>query len=243
MKVSPNGKYIACALYSSQTQNYHAELYTFDPNTGVVASHLQFPLQNQTYGVEFSPNSQRLFLGADPNLFQFDLTDPTPQTILNSQFTVHDAQTNGGGAVWGLQLGPDGKIYVAHVNTTKLGVVHTPNNYVGVGFVPLSTDLANRQCQYNLPTFLQSIFAEPEPCTNTNMRFFTVFRKSYVCTDCTNGKIAVNVIGGQAPITYSRDGINYQTSGIFDNLGPGSYTIYAKDANGCIISRTVVLQN
>lgn len=39
--------------------------------------------------------------------------------------------------------------------------------------------------------------------------------------------------GGRYPFTFSLDGINYQASNIFNNLAPGSYTAYIKDASGC----------
>lgn len=73
------------------------------------------------------------------------------------------------------------------------------------------------------------------------LRFFTTFRKSYVCPDCSNGKIVASGIGGVGPYQYSIDGDNYQTSGVFENLPPGTYTLYMKDAFGCIITRTVLL--
>lgn len=48
-----------------------------------------------------------------------------------------------------------------------------------------------------------------------------------------NGSIAATASGGAGPYTYSRDGVNFQATGTFSNLGEGSYTITAKDANGC----------
>lgn len=49
----------------------------------------------------------------------------------------------------------------------------------------------------------------------------------------TNGSITANAAGGTAPYTYSRDGVNFQSSNVFNNLGVGAYAITAKDANGC----------
>lgn len=73
------------------------------------------------------------------------------------------------------------------------------------------------------------------------LRFFTTFRKSKVCPDCSNGKIVASGIGGVGPYQYSLDGENYKDSGVFENLAPGTYTLYMKDAFGCIITRTVLL--
>jgi hypothetical protein len=40
---------------------------------------------------------------------------------------------------------------------------------------------------------------------------------------------------GLAPLTYSKDGTNFQTSNVF-NVAAGTYTISVKDKNGCIAS-------
>ena len=59
----------------------------------------------------------------------------------------------------------------------------------------------------------------------------------------SNGRIDANSSGGQNPTRHSIDGINYQSSGTFNNIPPGTYTVYARDANGCISTTTVVVGN
>jgi len=53
------------------------------------------------------------------------------------------------------------------------------------------------------------------------------------CFDQNNGSITVNQNGGVLPIRYSMDGVNYQSSSVFDSLAGGSYTVTALDANDC----------
>jgi len=48
----------------------------------------------------------------------------------------------------------------------------------------------------------------------------------------SNGSITATATGGSG-FTFSKDGTNFQSSGTFANLAPGSYTITAKNSNGC----------
>jgi gliding motility-associated-like protein len=49
-----------------------------------------------------------------------------------------------------------------------------------------------------------------------------------------NAIITVTGTNGTLPYTYSSDGINYVTSNTFTNLGPGNYSFFIRDANGCV---------
>ena len=50
----------------------------------------------------------------------------------------------------------------------------------------------------------------------------------------SNAVIVATGSGGASPLTYSINGTVYQSSGTFLNLAPGTYTVYVKDAAGCI---------
>lgn len=62
-----------------------------------------------------------------------------------------------------------------------------------------------------------------------------------MCHGDNNGAIYAYATGGTGSIMYSLDNITYQSGGSFTNLVAGSYTVYAKDANGCIQTRSVIL--
>ena len=54
-------------------------------------------------------------------------------------------------------------------------------------------------------------------------------------TNANDGKILVSeAAGGVAPYSYSKNGTAWQTDPLFENLGPTYYSIWVKDANGCI---------
>lgn len=54
------------------------------------------------------------------------------------------------------------------------------------------------------------------------------------CSNTADGTVVVNAGGGTAPLEFSIDGGEiYQASNVF-NVVPGTYTVLAQDANGCI---------
>lgn len=53
-----------------------------------------------------------------------------------------------------------------------------------------------------------------------------------------NGSIEVTASGGLGTIQYSLDGVNYQSSGLFENLSTGPYDLFAKDENDCVIMQS-----
>jgi gliding motility-associated-like protein len=60
------------------------------------------------------------------------------------------------------------------------------------------------------------------------------------CFGFSDGSIAVNAIG-TGTLSYSIDGTNYVPSSIFSNLAAGTYTVYVKSAQGCIVSQSVTV--
>ncbi|MCX6188441.1 MAG: T9SS type A sorting domain-containing protein [Bacteroidetes bacterium] len=66
-----------------------------------------------------------------------------------------------------------------------------------------------------------------------------------IAAECNqaNGRIDANSSGGKNPKKHSIDGINYQGSGTFNNVPPGTYTVYVLDDNGCTNTCTVTVGN
>lgn len=248
LKFSPNGKWVA-ASYSIIG---NLEFFTFDSNSGKVSESLcleEWTQDIEPYGLEFSPNSQLLYtsLCNYANLscqyYQYDLTTGNGEQIKNSKLLIGTILgTNLQYFGWNaLQIGLDNRIYFTNFERPNLGAIPSPNQPgIGCGFIENAVDLGTRVCEMGLPTTIQSVYS---PCVNTHLRFFTLFKKSFVCTECTNGKIAATGIGGVKPYQYSLDNENFQDSGVFNNLTPGLYTIFIKDAAGCIVRRKIILGN
>lgn len=58
----------------------------------------------------------------------------------------------------------------------------------------------------------------------------------------TNGSISASA-SGSSGFTFSIDGTTFQSSGLFNNLAAGTYTIVAKNSNGCTGSASFTVAN
>lgn len=61
------------------------------------------------------------------------------------------------------------------------------------------------------------------------------------CFSDGTGEIAVTATGGTGTLTYSIDGVNFQSGNTFSGLNGGLYTIVTKDASDCTVSNPVTL--
>lgn len=197
LKASPDGSKLISA---TNTTNYnqvgtndagdgHAYLYDFDNATGEVSNPIPLITSVRTYGVEFSPDSKKAFVsytqGNQVFLSQWNLE---VNDIPNSGFNIPnvDLQT-----ATGIQLGPDGRIYVAAINQARLNVITNPNeigqalNYVtnfGLGAI----NLQGRQATFGLPPFIQSIFeSRVDIVDSENASAFDIQTELNVCVGDT----------------------------------------------------------
>ncbi len=178
MKVSPDGKKLV--ITNRILQSF--ELFDFDSNSGIVSNALLFPGDyNYVYGLEFSPDCSKLYVGKyseGSRIYQFDLMAGTPQDIFASKYIVGGVSNSHLGA---LQLAPDHRIYMSKndnlVGDAYLGVINFPNeprsdcNYIEDGFY-----LKGRKCIWGLPNFLQNYFIADFTYDNVCLGDTTFFR-------------------------------------------------------------------
>jgi len=154
LKISPNGDYIATANYSDET----AYLYRFDSKTGTLDLERRIQVADNffPYGVEFSQDSRFLYFTSYSTvedktyLLQYQTGD---SDINNSEeiITIDDFFRGG------LQLGIDGRIYRAKLDSDYLGVIANPEqpgllcNYSSEGVV-----LGGGLSKEGLPSYIQS---------------------------------------------------------------------------------------
>jgi len=167
MKISPDGTKIAIC-----NSHIDAEVLDFSTTTGIVSNPIVLftgsGIEDTSfaYGAEFSPDSKLLYITNVGNypllprqLIQYNLSNPS--NIVSSAQIIDSSMTPLGFPM-GLQLAPNGKIYVTQVINDKLAVINYPN-VVGVGcsFQMDVIDLAGRLCQLGLPPFVASFFYLP----------------------------------------------------------------------------------
>ncbi len=157
MKISPNGKKIAAALYRGGDSFF--ELLDFNNETGDV-SDMNYVSQDGIFkGVEFSPDNTKLYVNGSHMLYQYDLEAGSPLQILESGVNI---AISGEGA---LQLGPDGIIYCVVPESGHefyLSVINNPNlKAPACSFQWDAIDLHPNLTNNSLPTFIQSYLNDP----------------------------------------------------------------------------------
>ena len=161
MKASPDGSRIAVCHrqngdqpggFSNNTGSVW--IYDFDNTTGVLSNPINLLPNFGPYSVEFSPDSSKLYVSGSNSVTQFDLNTSDPAS---TDFVVY----SGFNFIGALQLGPDGKVYVANSEDSQsLDVINDPNTYgIDADYVPYQVQLApGTFSNIGLPPFIQSFF-------------------------------------------------------------------------------------
>ncbi len=138
LKANKQGTKLALAIHRMDK----FELFDFNKSTGVVSNYFESGYFNDPYGVEFSANGEILY-GSQPYnnaIYQFDITQPDPfSNSVKIANPIYQAS--------GLQIGPNGKIYISEKDNSYLSVIDKPN--------VLGTD-----CNYNS----QTVYLEGHTC-------------------------------------------------------------------------------
>lgn len=145
------------------------DLYTFNDSTGVMTFNRTIQLGNappKAYGVEFSPDGNSLYVSmlADTNrdgsqkglsyIVKYDLTQKDSLLTL-SRTVVDSSSTRQYGSV---QIGPDGRIYVAVKGSSTLGTIENPNGGLldSLQFNPAGQSLGGKTSQLGLPNLVSN---------------------------------------------------------------------------------------
>lgn len=175
LKFSPDGNRLACA--NAQDGLFIAD---FNKQTGIVSNRqsLQISTQNSNrpYGVEFSPDSQLLYVTSSNDFFQSPSENNNPNNHKSSliQYNLGVSNISASQIVLdnrtlfrgGLQLGPDGKIYRTLSSTYDdglpfLAAIAAPNTLgIGANYIHNAVGLNGRNARQGLPPFITSFFSQ-----------------------------------------------------------------------------------
>lgn len=159
MKFNHSGDTIAFTSHARE----QIHLFGFDNNTGEIlsSSYTQIDLATKSnHGLEFSPNGQFLYYSVFDagDVYQIDLSNPTDQPRVGSFNSKIGA----------LQLGPDGRIYIARFKSKFLGAITVPDkkgddcglekDFITLPNNNVSDALPAPLCNYGLPNTF------PAPC-------------------------------------------------------------------------------
>lgn len=195
MKFSPDGSKIAL-VRGPWTMTYTVEVFNFDKVSGAVTG-LVATLGSSEFtgdvdgpiGAEFSPDSRFLYVSSYGlgTVHQFDTMAGSEDDIRDSGVLIGQISPTSN---YTMQLGPDGKIYLAHGNQvaenpyvgsqSTLNVIHFPNNEgLASGFEAYAVDLLNGRNDFSTPVFIQSYFAsgilyEGGECPGEELSFSTL---------------------------------------------------------------------
>ncbi|MDF3029014.1 MAG: hypothetical protein K0S23_3321 [Fluviicola sp.] len=158
LKANPKGDILVSCNFKS------SNILSFNRTTGTVSDKFVIPRDSVPinnligadlfYGAEFSPNGNLLYLTTlDTNIYQFDLTQLTALDVIESMVIIGSIfptlETNASA----LQIGPDGKIYVAKTGTSSLARIENPDAIgISCGFTENAVQLSGG-CASGLPSF------------------------------------------------------------------------------------------
>ncbi|WP_338356871.1 T9SS type B sorting domain-containing protein [Yeosuana marina] len=243
LKLSPDGTKAASA-----NVNNGLYLYDFDTSTGIISNQQSLVITGESrfpYGVEFSPNSQLLYVHASNNFFSNDYAEsenPANHHSVLIQYNLSATDIQNSAIVLdnrnlyrgALQLGPNGKIYRALSRTynegmSYLGVINNPDNIgTASNYVHNGINISPNLSAQGLPPFIASFF-------NTEIDIIKNGESNInleLCEGDTYTLSSENIPG--ATYSWSKDG-NPLTETSFelkDITTSGHYEVYIDPNNG-----------
>ena len=232
------------------------DLYTFNDSTGKMTFNRTVqlgPAPPKAYGAEFSPDGKSLYVTmlADTNangsqkgasyILKYDLNQTKDSLLTQTKVVVDSSTTRQYGSI---QIGPDGKLYVATKGSKSLGTIANPNGGLldSLRFNPTGQTLGGKTSQLGLPNLVANFndnssgpgLSYSDTCTNGP----TVFQISPNCPklkeaytlDFGDGSRPVSTTATK-PITHS-----YKTPGQY----PVSLRIITKTSAGGICKDTLI---
>lgn len=175
-RFSNHGTMAAVAYVSPYSLYYkdssYVEIYQFDNCTGIFSNPITIQYA-QPYGLIFSPNDSKLYVGSSDGAFigsldtayltQYDLSNYNQSNVLSTAIILKKGAISSN-----FQLGLDGKIYIADIDSAlpnwglnKMGVINNPNAQgIACNYMEEQLDLLGRDIWLGLPYFPDNYFKD-----------------------------------------------------------------------------------
>jgi gliding motility-associated-like protein len=242
MKFSPadstTGERRLAVIVPGPPRNY-VEIFTFSDSTGEMTYQRTLdlgPAPPKAYGIEFSPSGEKMYVSFQGDgdstaskLVQYDLTLSDSTLIADSRIVIDSTKNQKFGA---LQIGSDGRIYMAVDGSDYLAVIGEPEaNSVGTVMYELEgVNLGGKKSNLGLPSLVQNFTQQNDGpgfqadgfCTGAP----TMFQASPLC-DPIKDTYTWNFGDGSAPV----NGKQTQVSHTYKE--PGIYNVSLRAVNEC----------
>ncbi len=232
MKVSPNNNRLAFIVRQTSVN-----LFDFNPSTGVISNPVNVVtgVGRSYYGVEFSPNSNVLYYtDVLAGLFAYNILAPATRTLANAFATTNNLYA-------GLQLAPNGLIYMAkdgdsnmgNLNQTTLGRIDTPDSYLGSTYTVNGLTLAaGTGVKCGLPNVIPSFI---------NPQLDITASDSVICSGTSTTLTATGNANGA--YTWSpATGLNTTTGSVVIASPTSDQTyIVSSTVNGCTTTQQITI--
>ena len=154
------------------------------------------------------------------------ISQPTPIAFTVNTTDVTGCWYNTNGKIWVTGVsGGTGSKTVSIDGISYFPTTHTFN--VGVGSYTVYVK-DSKGCIVTKP----AVISGPPEIVIDNL---TVTDAS--CFGAADGEVSAIASGGTGTLDYSIDGITYQATGDFSGLTADTYTLYVRDANGCVLTQ------
>lgn len=162
IKYSPDGNMLAICSGLELTGGQPAvlALFRFDKETGILSDPIRLSALDASYGLSFSPNCNRLYVGTQGgDFFQYSVSVWDSTTIADSKVILAQHSLR---PIHTIQNAIDGKLYLAQAgypHNDSLGIIHTPNAQgLACNYQHNAMHLGGTFSAYGLPNFPESYF-------------------------------------------------------------------------------------
>lgn len=158
----------------------------------------------------------------------FTLTDPCSGVTINVNGTVTNPSTSGGtnGSIAATATGGTAP-YTFSLNS---GAFQSSGTFIGLAAGSYTITAKTAAGCTGSASFT---LTNPNPCAGVTISVNNGVVNNTPCAATNTGSITATASGGVSPYTYSINNGPFQSGSAFLNLAAGSYTITAKDVNGC----------